>query len=115
VLPFDPQTVRRHSKTFQGNVDLYGSCGGSVAVGDHTNVFSTNKCVGGGGSPAACKSCATPGKDCAVVQGNEYYTLPAGSPTKTLCPAGGVEGGSTQRAVPDDGGIALCKTALYMP
>jgi hypothetical protein len=48
------------------------------------------------------------------VQGNEYFTLPAGSPTKVLCPAGNVEAGSTEQALPADGGIALSKSALYM-
>ena len=102
-----------HSKTFQGNVNLFGSCGGGVAIGDHTNVFSTNKCVGNG-SPASCAPCTTPGKDCAVVQGNMYFTLPANSSTKVLCPAGDVEGGSTQQAIPADGGIALSKVTLGM-
>lgn len=102
-----------HSKTFQGNVDLYSSCGASSATGDPTNVFSTNKCVGSG-SPAGCSPCATPGKDCAVIQGNEYFTLPANSSSKVLCPAGDVEAGSTQHAIPADGGIALSRAALGM-
>ena len=102
-----------HQKTFQGNVDLYGSCGGSAAFGDDTNVFSGNKCVGIG-APAKCVPCATPGKDCAIIQDNEYFTAPNGTAPTTVCPAGNTEAGSTVNALPADGGIGLAKTALGM-
>lgn len=77
-----------HTKTFQNNVDIGGSCGGSAAGGDHTNVFTGNKCVGSGspavGKDGSCTACATPGEDCALISGNMYYTLPNGSATKQV-------------------------------
>jgi len=103
-----------HTKTFQNNVDLYGSCGASEPGGrDPTNVFTGNKCVGDG-TPLACGTCATPGVTCPLIQNNEYYTAPAGSAPKTLCPAGSLEANSQVLPVPADGGIGLARAALGM-
>jgi hypothetical protein len=126
-----------HTKTFSGNVDLWGSCGGSAASGDKTNIFTGNKCVGEGSPagpshkrgtppppPGTCVTCnatcngafAVPGGcSCALVTGNMYYTGANGSAATTLCGPGHLEAGSKILPVPADGGIALCKEALGMP
>jgi hypothetical protein len=109
-----------HQKTFQGNVDLYGACGGAEAgSGDKTNVFTGQKCVGAG-SPlldkegGGCVPCETPA-DCPQISGNDYYTVAAGTAPRTLCTGATLEAGSRVLAVPADGGIALAKAALGMP
>ena len=109
-----------HTKTFQKNVDLYGSCGGSPAAGDHTNVFTGNKCVGSAspavGKDGSCSACKQPGEggDCALINTNMYYTLANGSAPKTICGDGFVEAGSQSLPIPADGGIALAREALGM-
>lgn len=106
-----------HTKTFQRNVALWGACGGSQAgAGDHTNVFSGNKCVGAG-SPlqtknGTCAACAEPGVECPVIADNMYYA--ANATAKAICPAGNLEVGSQELPLPADGGIALAKAALGM-
>ena len=90
-----------HSKTFTNNVALYGACGGSqVGSNDGTNVFSNNKCVGGG-SPLAAKTggcvVCTPGqplthghvagtKTCPHISDNTYYKANANT-TSPICKA----------------------------
>jgi hypothetical protein len=124
-----------HTKTFQNNVDLYGSCGGSEASGDKTNIFTGNKCVGEGSPagpnhkrgtppppPGTCVTCNTtcngafsaPGCSCALIADNMYYTGANGSAATTVCGPGHLEAGSKILPVPVDGGIALCKEALGM-
>ncbi len=116
-----------HTKTFQRNVDLFGTCGGSEpGTKDYSNIFTENKCVGVGTPLGAstCVPCKTPcnGRaiakaecDCPLIEKNMYYTMANGSTAKTLCGPGYLEAGSQMLPVPGDGGIALCKEALGMP
>merc|ERR1711964_523272 len=51
-----------HTKTYSGNVELYGS-GCNPGTSDVTNVFTGNHCMGSGSS-IHCAACKTPGITC---------------------------------------------------
>lgn len=99
-----------HTKTFQGNVAIYGgSC--SCDVGDKTNIFTGNECVGEG---SAFKCVTGPASDYATVTDNKYYVT--GGTGTAVCSAGPVEQGSKTYALPDtDGIMALARAKLGMP
>ena len=96
-----------HTKNYQRNVEIFGGGCGCV-VGDPTNSFVGNQCVGG---PSPCSCSATSFKE---ISGNMYYDWV--NETTSVCPANStVEQGSKDVPLPTTQGVVqLAKAALGM-
>jgi hypothetical protein len=101
-----------HTKAYLKNVAICGS-----AVGDPTNQFVANQCVGASKGDA----CNTPNTSFDVIADNMYYST-AFNKSALVCPPANrtagddIEMGSEYLSMPTtEGVIALAKAALGMP
>jgi hypothetical protein len=126
-----------HSQSYSNNVALFG--GGCIhsniaprdphgrerchfsspcADKDPSTSFTQNHCVGAS-SGIRCINCE-PGIDCAVIQGNTYYSATANATNNgsAVCPTGNnsLEAGSIMVEIPSDEAVLqLCRATLGMP